>query len=211
MVKEKKLSKKRRKQITRNAKRAAQKQIRKYGSVTKPLKVQVAATWKRLVGIVLLWFAYSAFVWDGGALVLLLTVVFGLLGPLQLHRVLTQPIYHGMVQHKGELFEGEHEAIIDDKLWDRVQTKLRDKQPDFQKGEDLQDLSTTKLQHPLKGFIYTDDGFALTPIFTSKKVKQSRSSPTIRLHGSVTATTCHKEQLVRDIISPRSKPSMLLL
>ena len=84
MVKEKKLSKKRRKQIARNAKRAAQKQIRKYGSVTKPLKVQVAATWKRLVtgvfGIVLLWFAYSAFVWDGGALALVLTVVFGLLG-----------------------------------------------------------------------------------------------------------------------------------
>ena len=55
-----------------------------------------------------------------------------------------------MVQHKGELFKGEHEAIIDDKLWNQVQTKLRDKQPDFQKDADLQDLS--KLQHPPKRF-----------------------------------------------------------
>jgi len=84
MVKKKKISQKRRKQITRNARRAAQKQIRKHGSVVKPLKVQVAATWKRLVagvfGVVLLWFAYSAFVWDGGALALVLTIVFGILG-----------------------------------------------------------------------------------------------------------------------------------
>jgi len=79
-----------------------------------------------------------------------------------------------MVQHKDELFEGEHEAIIDDKLWDQVQTKLRDKQPDFQKDIDSQSLSSSsKLQHPLKGFIYTYDGFALTPTFTSKKIKQS--------------------------------------
>ena len=48
--------------------------------------------------------------------------------------------------------------------------------PDFQKDADSQDLS--KLQHPLKGFIHTDDGFALTPTFTSKKVKQPGNTTT---------------------------------
>jgi len=92
----------------------------------------------------------------------------------QLHRLLTQPIYHGMVQHKGELFQGVHEAIIDDELWNRVQAKLRDHQPEFQQGADSKGSSlnaNSRLQHPLKGFLHTDDGFALTPTYTSKKIK----------------------------------------
>ena len=37
------------------------------------------------------------------------------------HHLLTNPRYIGMVVHKGESFPGEHEAIIDRKTWDRVQ------------------------------------------------------------------------------------------
>jgi len=45
-----------------------------------------------------------------------------------LHRLLTNPIYVGKVRCKGQIYDGEHEAIIDEKLWRRVQTRLRHNQ-----------------------------------------------------------------------------------
>ncbi|NQU48559.1 MAG: recombinase family protein, partial [Planctomycetes bacterium] len=41
-----------------------------------------------------------------------------------LHRVLTNPIYLGKVTLKDELFDGDHEAIIEQDLFDRVQAQL---------------------------------------------------------------------------------------
>ena len=41
-----------------------------------------------------------------------------------LHRLLTNPIYAGKVRHKGEVFPGEHPAVIDDDSWRRVQARL---------------------------------------------------------------------------------------
>jgi site-specific DNA recombinase len=38
-----------------------------------------------------------------------------------LHGLLTNAIYTGMVNHKGELYDGEHEAIVDQRTWKRVQ------------------------------------------------------------------------------------------
>lgn len=37
---------------------------------------------------------------------------------------LKNPLYKGMISHKGELYDGEHEAIIDAELFDRVQKIL---------------------------------------------------------------------------------------
>lgn len=42
-------------------------------------------------------------------------------GPL--HHLLSNPIYIGKVQHRGQLHEGQHDAIIDQRLWDAVQAK----------------------------------------------------------------------------------------
>lgn len=42
-----------------------------------------------------------------------------------LHRLLTNPVYIGMVRHRNELFEGEHEAIVDAGVWQRAQAILR--------------------------------------------------------------------------------------
>lgn len=41
-----------------------------------------------------------------------------------LYAHLKNPLYKGMISHKGELFEGEHEAIIDEEQFDRVQKIL---------------------------------------------------------------------------------------
>ena len=42
-----------------------------------------------------------------------------------LRRLLTNPIYIGKVLLKGELYEGEHERIVDPKIWERVQRILK--------------------------------------------------------------------------------------
>jgi site-specific DNA recombinase len=41
-----------------------------------------------------------------------------------LHRLLANVIYTGMVSHKGGLYPGEHEAILEKPAWDHVQTIL---------------------------------------------------------------------------------------
>jgi hypothetical protein len=92
----------------------------------------------------------------------------------QLHRVLTQPIYCGRIQHKGQLFAGEHEALIDESLWEKVQEKLRSQQPEFRKTSGhLNEIAIekTRLLHPLKGFVSCLEGLALTPTYTNKSEK----------------------------------------
>jgi site-specific DNA recombinase len=42
-------------------------------------------------------------------------------GPL--HYLLANPTYLGKIRHKGQIHDGEHEAIIDQALWDAVQEK----------------------------------------------------------------------------------------
>jgi site-specific DNA recombinase len=42
-----------------------------------------------------------------------------------MHGILTNVIYTGMVDHKGTLYPGEHERIIDQNTWDRTHETLR--------------------------------------------------------------------------------------
>ena len=41
-----------------------------------------------------------------------------------LHKILRNTIYVGKIDHKGTLYEGRHEALIDQAQWDEVQVKL---------------------------------------------------------------------------------------
>ena len=41
-----------------------------------------------------------------------------------LYTVLRNPIYVGQIRHKGVCHPGEHEAIVDREIWDKVQTLL---------------------------------------------------------------------------------------
>lgn len=51
-------------------------------------------------------------------------VVGGAFTLAQIYKLLRNPIYNGKMKHKKEVFEGEHDAIIEDSLWQAVQTKL---------------------------------------------------------------------------------------
>ena len=46
-----------------------------------------------------------------------------------LFHLLKNPIYRGKIVHKGKVYDGEHEAIVDQELWDLVQTHLAAKAP----------------------------------------------------------------------------------
>ena len=43
-----------------------------------------------------------------------------------LYQALQNPIYRGKVAHKGQVYDGEHDAIISEHLWDQVQAQLAD-------------------------------------------------------------------------------------
>ena len=42
-----------------------------------------------------------------------------------LHAMLTNPIYAGKIKHKTDIYEGQHEAIIDEGIFEQVQLQLR--------------------------------------------------------------------------------------
>ncbi len=46
--------------------------------------------------------------------------------PKGIYRILSNPLYIGMVQHNGNVYEGEQEAIIDKELWDKAQYLLKE-------------------------------------------------------------------------------------
>jgi len=65
-----------------------------------------------------------------------------------LYRLLTNVIYIGKVYFKGELYEGEHPAIVDIELWRRVQDILR------RNGRNGGKLVRNKYGALLKGLLY---------------------------------------------------------
>lgn len=44
-----------------------------------------------------------------------------------LFHMLTNQIYRGKIVHKGNVFDGEHEAIVAEELWEAVQNKLKER------------------------------------------------------------------------------------
>jgi site-specific DNA recombinase len=80
-----------------------------------------------------------------------------------LYRVLNNRVYLGEAVHKGTAYPGEHEAIIDRKLWDAVHAVLKES-PRFR-------AQRTRAATPalLKGLIFSSDGRAMTPTHTRRR------------------------------------------
>jgi site-specific DNA recombinase len=77
-----------------------------------------------------------------------------------LYWLLRNPVYVGQVAHKGQVYEGQHEAIVDRTLWDRAQELLaaksaaRERRPIVPGGR------------PLAGRLFDDRGRAMSPTYT---------------------------------------------
>ena len=91
------------------------------------------------------------------------------LGRGALYWMLRNPVYVGQVAHKGQVYEGRQQAIVDRGLWDRAQELLatksaaRERRPIVPGGR------------PLAGRLFDDRGNAMSPTYTVGK--QGRRYP----------------------------------
>jgi site-specific DNA recombinase len=97
-----------------------------------------------------------------------------------LYRILNNRVYLGEAVHKGTPHPGEHKAIIDQDLWNRVHEVLTE--------SPRKRAARTRAQTPaiLKGLIFCPDGSAMTPTHTRKGGKLYRyyvSSAALRRDG----------------------------
>jgi DNA invertase Pin-like site-specific DNA recombinase len=85
-----------------------------------------------------------------------------------LYRMLRNRLYLGEAVHKGTSYPGEHDAIIDQALWDKVHSTLE--------ISPRKRALNTRTQTPslLKGLIYTAHGVAMTPASTKKGNRRYR-------------------------------------
>ncbi len=85
-----------------------------------------------------------------------------------LAQLLQNPLFAGKVSHRDELFGGEHDAIIDDGVWQKAQHLLATNRRERLHGKRVRTPSL------LTGLIMDDDGRPMTPVFTTKLGRQYR-------------------------------------
>ena len=92
-----------------------------------------------------------------------------------LYKMLANQVYIGKAVHKGVAYDGEHEAIIDQALWDKVHTIMA--------VSPRKRACQTRAQTPalLKGLIFAPGGKAMTPTHTRKKGRLYRYYVTMSL------------------------------
>jgi DNA invertase Pin-like site-specific DNA recombinase len=87
------------------------------------------------------------------------------------YKVFKNPVYIGMAAYKGQQYPGEHSAIIDQEVWDTVQELLKAGDKHVKGGAGMRE---TKAPSMLRGLIFSPEGRAFTPGWTSKGPKQYR-------------------------------------
>ncbi|HEX3105216.1 MAG TPA: recombinase family protein [Terriglobales bacterium] len=85
-----------------------------------------------------------------------------------LYCLLQNPIYLGKIQHRGATYAGEHDAIIPQELWDKVQDRLRANNKVRRSG------SNSKSPSLLVGLLYDEQGNRFTPSHAVKRGKRYR-------------------------------------
>jgi site-specific DNA recombinase len=101
-----------------------------------------------------------------------------------LYNLLRNRIYLGEIEHRGQVYAGEHEGIVPRELWERVQAQRR--------ANDRAHENRSRAAAPslLAGLIYDEDGNRFTPAHAVKNDKRYRyyvSQAAIRNPGS-----CHQ-------------------
>ncbi|MGY3032720.1 site-specific DNA recombinase [Bradyrhizobium sp. USDA 4354] len=110
-----------------------------------------------------------------------------LLDKTLLYRILRNRVYLGEAVHKGTCYPGEHEPIIDQKLWDQAHSILKE--------SPRKRANNSRAQTPalLKGLLFGPDGAAMSPTHTRKSgrlyryyisqtaMKQGRSDCPVKL------------------------------
>lgn len=85
-----------------------------------------------------------------------------------LQNMLTNPIYIGRIKHKNNSYDGQHEAIIPQELWNDVQKKLQEQ------AASPRGCTKTRDKNLLQGLLFDAQGRSYGPTFTTKKSKRYR-------------------------------------
>ena len=85
-----------------------------------------------------------------------------------LYHLLSNRIYRGMIVHKGKAYAGEHEAIVDEDLWDRVEAQLAKNASGSSRRKRQQNPSL------LIGKVFDGEGRAMTPSHAQNGKKRYR-------------------------------------
>ena len=86
-----------------------------------------------------------------------------------IYRTLNNPLYVGMISHKGTLYPGEHEPIISQKTWDNTQAILKGK-PGIKRTRQARNGTV----YLLRGLLFESSGYALTPAWSQKRKDSKR-------------------------------------
>ncbi len=85
-----------------------------------------------------------------------------------LYTLLKNPIYIGKVTHQGRRYKGQHTALLETALWDKVQQRLNENRRKHQTRKSIKDPSL------LAGLLFDDNGHPLSPSHTRKQNRRYR-------------------------------------
>jgi site-specific DNA recombinase len=85
-----------------------------------------------------------------------------------LYQLLHNPLYIGQISHKGKTYPGQHEAIVERNIWEKVQAMLDDQAPA------RTSLTNTKRKCLLTGLAFDERGDRLSPSYTRKAGRRYR-------------------------------------
>lgn len=86
----------------------------------------------------------------------------------QLYRILSHPVYRGMIVHADQVYPGQHPAIIEEDTWKQVQAALVESRQDYQRKR------SAPSQSLLVGKLFDGEGRPLIPSHSQKQSKRFR-------------------------------------
>jgi site-specific DNA recombinase len=94
-----------------------------------------------------------------------------------LHQLLRNRIYRGEMVHNGKAYPGEHEAIVDQELWDAVQQRLDENAVDRKIGRNVREVSL------LAGLVVDEHGRPMSASHANKGTRRYRYYVTLQDHA----------------------------
>ncbi|HSF96440.1 MAG TPA: recombinase family protein [Thermohalobaculum sp.] len=108
----------------------------------------------------------------------------------QIHFLLTNPVYIGRIRHKRQCWPGQHAAIVDQDLWDRVQAQLQAASARPRMRAEASGVSFEReALSPLAGKLRDETGERLTPTHTCRRGKRHRYYVSNRLVLGTSSTS----------------------
>ncbi len=115
-----------------------------------------------------------------------------------IYKILHNPLYIGMVQHKDQLYEGQHKAIIDRITWDKTQRLIDGRNP-----HPAMRIPRTDAPSLLRGLLFDPNGYAMCTAAANKNNKTYRyyvSTKAARSSYSVCPMKTVSAHMVDDIV-----------